>query len=88
MKNVISTTNAGKRHYGPNHWFWAVWIDVHPHAPWNKCDPSVSGFCPSKATARRASWDALGKRLPEGAMLERTRRDGDLVPVVAPEEGR
>jgi len=36
--NILSITNAGKRQYGENHWFWAIWIaieqtpDVTPEA--------------------------------------------------------
>jgi hypothetical protein len=77
--NVFSITNAGKRLYGENHWFWAVWtgveqtIDLTPkderrHPPywaWNGAEPTASGFCESKRDAKHAAWSAIKSSSPE-----------------------
>ena len=65
-RNVISFSNAGKRDFGDNHWFWAVWIEVGHSREWNQEPPSFSGHSTSKRQARRAAWDALRQhaRLP------------------------
>lgn len=54
---VISWTNAGKRRYGDNHWFWAAWdVEGVPDLQWNKSVPAECGFCESEKDARRAAW--------------------------------
>ncbi len=62
IKNVFSVTNAGKRWYGENHWFWAVWIGVGSEHQWDESHPTEQGFCESKTEARRAAWSAIRSR--------------------------
>jgi hypothetical protein len=59
VNNIVSYRNAGKRRYGENHWFWAVWIGVKVVDRWDESEPTESGFCSSKRLARRAAWDAI-----------------------------
>lgn len=56
LKTVVSWTNAEKRLYGTNHWFWGVWhVNGIPDYSWNKTEPSDSGFCKTKSEARTAA---------------------------------
>jgi len=85
MNNIISWTNAGKREYGENHWFWAVWIDVDaPETPqhvrswrvnaWNETEPTESGFCSSEKAARRSAWAAIKRRVTVKSQRQAYRR--------------
>jgi hypothetical protein len=53
--HVMCYLNVGKREFGDNHWFWAVWTDVVNCRDWNQEPPSFSGYSPSKSQARRAA---------------------------------
>lgn len=60
--NVISIINSGKRHYGEEHWFWGMWLNIDDINEYDGSAPLASGFCSTKATARSAAWNALHER--------------------------
>ncbi len=83
MSVVISWTNAGKRQYGENHWFWAVWdVGGIPGRQWNKSEPAESGFCRSATEARRAAWShrSRGYRLNWALHYVHDQREKDVRP--------
>ena len=68
-RNIVSWTNAGKRQYGENHWFWAVWeeVEIDLSLPdilyvWGGLEPTAEGFCSSEKNAQKQAWNSLTRK--------------------------